>query len=235
MKLAIMQPYIFPYIGYFGLIHASERFVFYDDVNYIKQGWINRNRILVNGSAFTFTVPLKQPSSFEKICNTQINNRLYDKWCGKFLKTLEQSYSKAPYFEETFKLVCEVFNHDVNTISTLAINSVRATCNYLKLTLNDQISSLEFPESQGIDRMDRIVEICEKSKISKYVNSIGGFELYDKKLFEDNDIELEFLKPELRTYNQRIEGFIPGLSIIDLMMELDKVQIINYISSYKLI
>ena len=235
MKLAIMQPYLFPYIGYFNLIQATDNFVFYDDVNFIKQGWINRNRILVNGSPLTFTVPLSQPSSFEKICNTNINSRFYEKWRDKFLRTLEQSYSKAPYFEETFKLVNDVLIQDVDKISTLAINSVKSTCSYLNLPLNDQISSINFPESQGMDRMDRIIEICNKNKLSNYINSIGGSELYDKELFTQYGIKLQFLKPELLTYNQRIERFTPGLSIIDLMMELDKVKVLEYINSYRLV
>src|SRR4051812_42347879 len=104
MRLAIMQPYIFPYIGYFQLIAAVDAFVIYDDVNYIKQGWINRNRILFNGKDLLFTVPLENASSFKKINEVSVHKHLYEGWKVKFGKSLRATYFKAPYFNEIISL-----------------------------------------------------------------------------------------------------------------------------------
>src|SRR5690554_3170605 len=98
MRLGIMQPYLFPYIGYFQLINDVDKFVIYDDVNFIKQGWINRNQILSHNGALIFTVPLKNAGSFSKINEVFINENFYDKWVTKFLRTIDQNYKKAPHF-----------------------------------------------------------------------------------------------------------------------------------------
>src|SRR5690606_3799363 len=100
MKIAIMQPYLFPYLGYFQLINAVETFVFYDDVNFIKRGWINRNQILVDNKAALFTVPLKKASQ-NKLIN-EIDMAIDEKWLSQFFKTIEQNYKNAPYFDDTF-------------------------------------------------------------------------------------------------------------------------------------
>src|SRR5689334_464160 len=131
MKLGIMQPYIFPYIGYFQLVNSVERFVLYDDVAFIKQGWINRNQILLNGESHMFTVPIKNASSFTTIAQTKINGNLYEGWRNKFLKTMQQAYAKAPYYADVCNLVSNVFNAKCETISELAARSIVDTCIYL--------------------------------------------------------------------------------------------------------
>src|SRR5688572_18113469 len=98
MKLAIMQPYFFPYLGYFQLIYASDKFVFYDDVNYIKSGWINRNRLLLNGEAKYFTVPLSGASSYSKISRVGINQQ-NPKWRSNMIDTFRMAYRHAEYRE----------------------------------------------------------------------------------------------------------------------------------------
>ncbi|VXC55839.1 WbqC family protein [Chryseobacterium sp. 8AT] len=105
MKIAVMQPYIFPYIGYFQLIKAVDKFIFYDDVNYIKGGWINRNNILINKNKSLFTIPLDKASPFITINETNINLKIFREWRLKFLKTMEQSYKKAPYYSQTYSII----------------------------------------------------------------------------------------------------------------------------------
>lgn len=102
MKIAVMQPYLFPYIGYFQLLNAVDMFVVFDDVNFIKKGWINRNNILVNRQKYLFTVPLKDASQNKLIKEVQIAD---DGWQEKFLKTVAQSYKKAEFFDEAFALI----------------------------------------------------------------------------------------------------------------------------------
>src|SRR5690554_3162089 len=134
MKLAIMQPYVFPYIGYFQMVNAVDVFVFYDDVNFIKQGWVNRNRVLVSKKDFLFTVPLHKQNSFVLIKDTLINNNLYSNWKAKFMQTLFQNYRKAPFFTAVFELVNSVLSENQDTISNLAISSIQQISYYLGIT-----------------------------------------------------------------------------------------------------
>lgn len=231
MKLAVMQPYIFPYIGYFQLIKAVDTFVFYDDVNFIKQGWINRNQTLVNNQPNLFTIPLKKVSSFKLIKETEINDKLYPKWKKKFLKKIQQNYSKAPFFQEVYSVIEKVFSTPVDTISDLAILSVKETSHYLDLDTIFKISSEEFSDFQDLERTKRLLEINKKLNTSTYINPIGGQELYCKEEFKSNNIDLLFLQPSLKPYSQFNQNFISGLSIIDVMMFNSKNEISELISN----
>src|SRR5690554_4605276 len=133
MKLAIMQPYIFPYIGYFQMIKAVDKFVFYDDVNFIKKGWINRNRILVNGKDFMFTIPLEKTSQNNLILESHIKQEVYTEWRNKIYITLEQNYKSSPYYNDTIELITKVFNQNKISISELAIESIKKVSEYLGL------------------------------------------------------------------------------------------------------
>src|SRR5690606_26985644 len=159
MKLAIMQPYIFPYIGYFQLISAVDKFVFYDDVNFIKQGWVNRNRILVNGTDYLFSVPLMKQSSFVKIEDTLINHAEYPHWKKKFLKTLSQAYRKAPLFKSVYPLVESILKQEVDSIATLAKNSILKTCQYLNLHCEWETSSSIY-KNEHLKGQNRVLDIC---------------------------------------------------------------------------
>ena len=219
MKIAIMQPYIFPYIGYFQLINAVDKFAIYDDVNYIKQGWINRNRLLVNGLSYTFTIPIENNSSFTTIQKTKIDQKNYEKWKGKFYKTLELSYKKAPYFEDIIKLVFLTFDSQFEFISELALKSILNICSYLKIdTTFVKTSSLY--NNANLHSQNRIIDICKKEHATEYINLIGGIELYSKKDFAVDEITLKFLKPKQITYNQNNFNaiFHENLSIIDVLM-----------------
>ena len=184
MKIAIMQPYVFPYVGYFQLINAVDIFVFYDDVNFIKQGWINRNNILVNGQPFLFTIPLKKPSSFVKINEVMINEKMRGQWQKKFLLTLQQNYKKAPFFEEGFSIVENIFASSIDeiSISKLAIKSVLEVCNYLDIDTKI-ISSSTIYENKDLSGKERVIDICKKENSLHYINPIGGQELYEQSYF----------------------------------------------------
>ena len=215
-----MQPYFFPYIGYFQLINASNFFVFYDDVNYIKGGWINRNRILVNSVPYMFTVPLVGSSSNKFINELELQQSL--NWKQKFLKSLFQNYNKAPFFNDVFKLIESVFNKNSVLISDLAILSIETVIEYLELNVQTYISSKDFPETLGLDRSDRLIEITKKLNSVHYVNPVGGISLYDKEYFQINGIKLNFLVSNIDSYNQFNNSFVGGLSIIDVLMFNDK-------------
>lgn len=231
-----MQPYLFPYIGYFQLVHAAKEFVFYDDVNYIKKGWINRNNILVNSKSNKFTVPLDSPSQFKKIKNTYIKKDLYDNWVIKFLKTVHQSYRKAPYYDEVYFFLEKIFlNSKIESISDLSSHSIIETSNYLNLKTNFHFSSTAFSNSEPLERGERLVSIVSKFESTDYINSIGGVEIYNKSFFKKHNINLSFLDPEIITYKQFKNDFIPGLSIIDVLMFNGKEEINEMLKAYKLV
>lgn len=233
MKVAIMQPYLFPYLGYFQLIKAVDNFVFYDDVNYIKQGWINKNRILTNGSVSEFTVSLSGASSFQKICETRINQYAYQHWKGKFFKTLEHSYKKTPYFKDAFEVVSLVFSENHEFISDLAFDSVMRTCRYLGIQTQITDTSRNY-QNDNLNAQDRVIDICLKENADEYINPIGGRELYDHASFNQQGLKLHFLKASLSPYPQGSAEFILGLSIIDLMMNLAPIEILQMTTHHEL-
>ena len=233
MKLAIMQPYLFPYIGYFQMIKAVDKFVFYDDVNFIKQGWINRNRILLHSRDFMFTVPLEKANSFCLIKDTLINKRLYESWKFKFTQTISQNYKKAPYFDDTFRVITNVLNQNTTSISELSIESIKQVSEYLELNTLF-IKSSEVYNNRGLERQERLIAICKSENASHYVNAIGGQELYTKESFEKENIKLNFIKPLPIEYKQFNNEFLPWLSIIDVLMFNSVEEIHNMLNNFEL-
>ncbi len=231
-KLAIMQPYFFPYIGYFQLIKAADCFVFYDDVSFINRGWINRNRVLVNNSPNFITIPLIGASQNRLINEIQIVNE--NKWQKKILKTLSLNYTKAPYLDHVMQLVEKVITRSDKNLAEFSANSVVEVSKYLNLTTTFYFSSeLDFGK-KATERADRLVEIVNGFKSKIYINSEGGKELYNKAFFESNGIELKFIKPHLAEYRQNSDEFIPGLSIIDVLMHNSKNEILSMLDQYEL-
>ncbi len=224
MRVAIMQPYLFPYIGYFQLMNAVDRWVVYDDVAFIKQGWINRNRILINGEPQMFTVPLHGASSFVLINQTEINQRIYPIWKSKFYKTLEQSYRKAPNFDVIFPLIKEVLDTEHKTISALALHGLKAVTGYLEISTTIVESSASY-NNNDLRGEYRVLDICRQENAMEYINVPGGKHLYDKLEFEKKNIELHFIEPKLMPYNQFKGSFVPWLSIIDVLCFNSKEQI----------
>jgi hypothetical protein len=225
MKIAIMQPYIFPYIGYFQLIHAVDKFVIYDDVSFIKQGWINRNRILSNDSELLFSIPLEQISSYRRICETKINGSSYARWHSKFLRTIEQSYKKAPNFMVVYPMIRSVFSGEYEFIHQLCIESIITVTNYLEIDTEIIMTSRRYNNSY-LRAQDRVIDICMKENASIYINLFGGISLYNQYDFRTANLHLLFLKSRPATYLQLRTDFVPRLSIIDVMM-FNKPQVIR--------
>lgn len=232
-SIAIMQPYLFPYIGYFQLINEVDQFIFYDDVNFITRGWINRNKILINGEAKYLTVPCRDASQ-NKLIN-EVEHGLNSKKRGKLLRKIKFAYSNAPFFEDIYSLIESVLNIDSQYIFGLAVESVKKSCFYLNLECGFKLSSNNY-NNTNLDAADRLIDICKQEEITNYVNPIGGKDLYSKKYFRENDINLQFLKPEAQRYEQFGEEFVPWLSIIDVMMFNSPEKIRNeLLSAYKLV
>ena len=234
MVLGIMQPYLFPYIGYFQLVNAVDKFVFYDDVNFIKQGWINKNRILAGGKDLIFTVPLKNQSSFVTINRTEINQQLYTAWKEKFLKTLCHSYSRAPHFDTAYSIIQSVLDAEHFNIGSLAAHSVMSVSAYLGIGTMF-VNSSSIYENADLHSTDRILDICKKEYADVYLNAIGGRELYDFEEFLSRGVQLKFIKTNPVVYPQFKAEFLPGLSIVDIMMFNEPEQIHGFLNYYETI
>lgn len=232
MKLAIMQPYIFPYIGYFQLIKAVDKFVIYDDVNFINRGWINRNRILVNGKDSLFTIPLKEASQNKLINEIEVN--WDDAWKSKWLKTLEQSYKKAPYFQQVRPIIEQTLEQEKTIFSEIIVENLKLINAYLGIT-TEIISSSSIYQNTELKAQTRIVDICVQEKANHYINPIGGIELYQKEVFEEQGMQLNFIKSKPVQYPQLKNDFVPWLSIIDVLMFNSVEQIQTFLDSYELV
>lgn len=217
MKLGIMQPYIFPYLGYYQLINCVDKFVVYDDVTYIKQGWINRNKILVGGKEHLFTIHLKKVSSNVSIRDTEINYSLYNNWKKKFFATLDNSYKRAPYYSDAIAVVHDVFNKQTDSIADLALYSIKSVCSYLGIDTEIVDTSTVY-NNNDLAAQGRVLDICKKENANTYINVPGGADLYSKKDFLDQGITLNFIKPNLLEYPQFDNIFVKGLSMIDVLM-----------------
>lgn len=214
--IAIMQPYLFPYIGYFQLINAVDTFVFYDDVNYIKQGWINRNKILVKGKEHIFTVPLRRASS-NKLIN-QVGTFKSIGVLDELLKILDHNYKRAPYFNEAIRIVKDLNAYQYKTISELSISSVKIISKYLELNTTFKVSSEDFSDTLELKKSERLISITKKSNNQIYINPTGGKKLYNKHEFESKGISLKFIENGIDSYQQFNNDFVPCLSILDVLM-----------------
>ena len=218
VKIAIMQPYLFPYIGYFQLINAVDRFIIYDDVNYIKKGWINRNRVLANCKASMFTLPLRKASQNKLIYQIEISPE-YDKWKTKFLKTIERSYSKSPYYLETLNVIEEILACEDRQLSPFIIHSLKTVCDRIGISTPIVRSKDRYGNTE-LKGQDRIIDIVCKEGASTYINPINGIELYNQQHFAERETELLFLKSRVIRYPQLSKEFVPFLSILDVMMSV---------------
>jgi len=219
MKTAIMQPYLFPYIGYFQLINAVDQFVVYDDVNYIKNGWINRNQYLLYGKAKYFTLSLNKASSFVPINQTHVLDDEHHRTKEKILKKFKMAYSRAPFYKTVYGLVEDIAQNPDNNIATYNENALRKICTYLNVDTEIYISS-KLNKDNALAGQDKVISICKCLQSSIYVNAIGGRSLYSHSEFERNSIKLKFLKTHFDRiyYEQFGDPFVSGLSIIDVLM-----------------
>lgn len=227
-----MQPYIFPYIGYFQLINAVEKFIILDDVNFINRGWINRNKIINNGREYLFTIPLKKKSQ-NKLINTLYISDDYI-WKKKFLKTLENSYKKAMFCDDVIELITRIIKYDEKNLSKYIYNSIVEVCSFLNIETKYVETSAIYPK-KTLKSEKRIIDICLIEKAENYINPIGGQDIYNKENFCKNNIELFFLKTNKIDYKQFTNNFIPSLSIIDVMMFNGKEEIKKMLNNYELI
>ena len=234
MKLAIMQPYFMPYIGYFQLINTVDKFIFYDDVTFIKQGWINRNQILINNQAKMFCIPLSNASSHVLIKDVLISESAYQKWKKSFLNSIFFSYKKAKNYSKINNLIEKILEKKPEKISELAIKSVIEVAQYLNLKTEFEICSDVYSNTY-LSGQNRVLDICRREKATTYINPFGGMELYSQSIFYEKNIELFFIKANKSIYPQFSEEFVPFLSIIDVLMFNDIHDIHEQLDNFTLL
>jgi hypothetical protein len=236
MRLAVMQPYLFPYLGYFQLAAACDLFVVLDDVTYIKQGWINRNRIQSSTGSALFSVPLSQASSHTLIKDTFVDARRYSRWRGKFLKTLHQTYAKAPNFEPVFRMVEGVVDepaHDLR-IAAVAVRSISYVMQYLGMPFRCELASQSHPNIAGLKGIDRVLAICAETGATSYINAPGGRGLYEREPFASAGMGLQFVRPDIGSYAEVAEvADVEGrpLSVIHTLMYADRATVRSVLES----
>ena len=232
-KIAIMQPYFFPYIGYFQLIYVADIFVIFDDVNYINRGWINRNRILLNGKDHFITLPLSKASQNKLINEIEIANEALIQQ-KKILEQITHSYKKTISFKEVYPIIERIILNPEKNLVKYLIYSIEQICDYLDIKFNYLLSS-SISKDNSLKGQFKIINICNMLKVDSYINPIGGTELYDKNFFLEKNIELKFIATGSIKYTQLENDFIPFLSIIDLLMFNSKEVAKTFIKDYDLI
>jgi len=229
MRLAIMQPYLFPYLGYFQLIRAVDAFVVYDDVNYIKGGWINRNFILAEGDKQLITLPLQGASPNQLINQVTVGNRQ-----NKLIETIRHRYGKAPQFSAVFALVENILRQHEKNLARFLDYQLRQICDYLGLHPKWYVSS-SLKKDNELRGQDKVLAICEELGATHYINVPGGKSLYDREAFAGRGMQLSFIQPKAVAYRQFGNEFTPNLSIIDVMMFNDKEQCAKLLEEYELV
>ncbi len=224
-----MQPYFFPYIGYFQLIAAVDNFVIYDDVNFIKGGWINRNRILLNDSPSFINIPILGASSFKLINEITLGSDF-----RSLITKIKHAYSRAPYFKETFPIIENLLLFKTDNLSLHLANSIISLANYFELNTEFLFSS-DLPKDSSLKGQEKVISICKIIDSDSYINLIGGIDLYSKTEFKKNFIDLKFIQTGDVKYKQFQNMFISNLSIIDVMMFNNKEEIKSFLNQYILI
>lgn len=224
-----MQPYFLPYVGYFQLIAAVDKFVLYDDVAFIKGGWINRNNLLLNDRTLLFTVPLANGESGVPIHDVMLA-RTFAKWRSKFFKTLQHAYTKAPNYTEVATMLERWINPNASSLSEINRVSLVDTLHWLRIP-TQIVPSSRIYNNESLERRERLVDICRKEGADVYINAAGGRTLYDKTWFGERGIALGFLDASIQPYPQRSDAFVPNLSILDFMMNVPREEARTIIGS----
>jgi len=214
VRVGIMQPYFLPYIGYYQLIAAVDVFIVYDNIKYTKKGWINRNRMLRNGTDVMFSLPLKKGSDYFYVVQRELAGD-FDR--GKLLNQFRERYAHAPYFVQTYPMLEDIINSEERNLFRYIYNALLQSCEHLGLKTEIRISSdIEIDHEQK--GQDKVIALCEAVGADTYINAIGGIELYSREHFKAFSIDLNFIKSSSFEYPQFGSTFVPWLSIVDVLM-----------------
>lgn len=234
--IAIMQPYFLPYIGYWQLINMVDVFVVYDNIQFSKKGWVQRNRILQNGSDSMVSLTLKKDSDYLNINQRNLSENFFLTDRDKLLNRIKNNYQKAPMFNKVFPLVEEILFYEENNLFYFVLNSIQTIKEYLDINTPLINSSKLNVQTEKYKGQEKVIQICKNIKAKQYVNPIGGRVLYDAKSFNNHKIELKFLQtcPKIE-YPQFSNKFVSNLSIVDVLMFNEKDRVKNLLNNYSLV
>lgn len=224
MSLGLMQPYLFPYLGYFQLMNCVDTYVFYENVQYIKNGWVNRNRIFVNvkkNQTHYFTFSVAKEHYKKNIDQRHYSNLKED--CNKLKRNLFQSYRDALNFEEAYELIEDILDFQNDNVAYFNMNANHKIAEYLgvttKITCMETVKDAAFWEKfTQLNHEDKVIHICKYFKENSYINAINGMSLYHRDFFAAKGIDLKFIKMKEVEYSQFSKQFVPCLSILDVIM-----------------
>ena len=208
-----MQPYFLPYLGYWQLLKRVDKFVILDDVQFIKRGWINRNKILNNGQKDWLSIPLLNAKISQNINQIEIVNP--DEWRPKMLRKIEYNYKKYPSFDVIYPILEEILNFQNTNLNSFLTNSLKTILEFLQIKVDIEFSS-EIDPARSLKAQDRIIEICKKKSATEYFNLPGGIKLYCSKTFEDAGLKLNFIGINYQGFF--IDKNHQNLSILHLLM-----------------
>jgi len=234
MKLAIMQPKFFPYLGHFQLVACADKYVFLDDVNFQRDSWFHRNKILINGEMQYFGVKLNKASQNKKLNEIELVND--GKWRDKLMATIRLSYKNAPYFQDIFPIVENIIlDPNITLLSEVAERSVRDVSDYLAIQ-TDFLRASQDDSNQHLKSQDRIMAICNGLGANEYYNLPGGRKLYAVEDFQANNIDLYFIEPHNITYPQfdNLQGN-QWYSIVDILMFNAKEEVQRLLQEYSVV
>lgn len=236
MTLAINQPYFFPYVGYFSLIMHSDKFIVFDTPQYVRHGWINRNRILKpDGQDWQYiTVPLKKHARECSIMNIEVRD---DSWKDKLLGQLQHYKKKGRYYPEVQKFLYGALSFDSCRINEINVHLLKAVCDFLEIEFDFELySRMNLVHDEPSDAWEWSLLISEAAGADVYVNLPGKAASFDKEKFLSKNIDLGFIQADLGNYrNQRPEVFYPGLSILDVLIYKGRVETKKIIANYKIV
>lgn len=228
--IAVMQPYFLPYLGYFQLIHAAKTFVLFDDVNFIKKGWIHRNRILTLQGEHMFSIPIVKASQNKLICDHKIFD--VSNFAEHFKKLIESNYKSAPYYNQGIEIVRRILDNLSSDLTDICHHSIEVICQALDLECQ-LIRSSGLDNDKTLKAENKVADIVQLLSRKTYVNLPGGREIYHADYFQSKGLTLKFIQSKAaEPYSQIIPGFIPNLSIIDLLMSVSANQIKAWITHY---
>jgi hypothetical protein len=214
MKAAIMQPYFLPYIGYFQLIRSADVFVVYDNIQYTKKGWINRNRFLLDGKDAVFSLPIRKDSDFLDVRQRELTPD-FDR--AKLLNRLREAYRRAPHFAQVFPLLEGIVLDGAGNLFDYVHQSITKVCAYLQIYTPIVVSSTVAID-HSLQAQDKVLAICRSIDANQYVNPVGGQALYSREAFGAQGVALSFLRSRELQYTQFGAPFVPWLSIVDVLM-----------------
>lgn len=234
MKVALMQPYFFPYIGYFQLIQAVDEFVIFDNAQYIRRGWMNRNRILNGQKEIAYiNMPIQKADRETKIKDIIVNHN--SDWKEKIYHQLNY-YRKAPNYDFVMESLNECLNINNDSLSQFNTIVLKRICDLLEIDTKITVLSEEIPMINEANAADEWgIKVAKALNATTYINAIGGIEFYNQQKYNANNLDIQFIKPVLKPYKQFNNVFITGLSIIDVMMFNNPEEIKEMLEIHELI